>query len=257
MLSIKKENSQSEFHNKAKDIWMRYSSSLPAEAFEAIQIELYKEIFRYFLPEKVYYFVFNVKEAKFDYLSPDIKDVLGFDNTIDTRYYLERIHPDDRPYFLRYEKQYRDFVKTLPVEDFTKYKLSYDFRVMNKKGKYIRILHQVSILQYTNEKEIYRTLCVHSDISHLKKTGTPEIAFIGMNGARSIYQEEICPEYKPPVKQPLTRKEQAIFDLIRQGKKSKEMAGMLNVSVYTINNHRKNILKKQQCRSLQQLLAGA
>jgi DNA-binding CsgD family transcriptional regulator len=77
-----------------------------------------------------------------------------------------------------------------------------------------------------------------------------------MNGARSIYQEEIYPEYKPPVKQPLTKKEQAIFDLIIQGKKSKEMAEILDVSVYTINNHRKNILRKQQCRSLQQLLAG-
>jgi DNA-binding NarL/FixJ family response regulator len=42
----------------------------------------------------------------------------------------------------------------------------------------------------------------------------------------------------------LTNREKEILLLIRQGFLSKEIAYMLNLSIYTINNHRKNILAK-------------
>jgi len=42
----------------------------------------------------------------------------------------------------------------------------------------------------------------------------------------------------------LTDREKEVLLLIRQGLLSKEIAAKLNISIYTINNHRKNILTK-------------
>ena len=42
----------------------------------------------------------------------------------------------------------------------------------------------------------------------------------------------------------LTGREREVLMLIRQGMLSKEIAARLGVSIYTVNNHRKNILAK-------------
>ena len=47
-----------------------------------------------------------------------------------------------------------------------------------------------------------------------------------------------------PADQQLTKREKEILLLIRQGFLSKEIASKLNLSIYTVNNHRKNILAK-------------
>ena len=45
---------------------------------------------------------------------------------------------------------------------------------------------------------------------------------------------------------PLTDREKEVLLLIRQGFLSKEIADKLQVSIYTVNNHRKSILAKLQ-----------
>jgi DNA-binding CsgD family transcriptional regulator len=56
---------------------------------------------------------------------------------------------------------------------------------------------------------------------------------------------------------PLTRREREVLDLIGQGKTSKQIAAALNLSVYTVNNHRKHICKKVGLHSTAQLVAFA
>jgi DNA-binding CsgD family transcriptional regulator len=55
----------------------------------------------------------------------------------------------------------------------------------------------------------------------------------------------------------LTPREQQILTLIGEGKTSKQIAGALNVSVFTVNNHRKHICKKIGLHSTAQLVAFA
>ena len=45
--------------------------------------------------------------------------------------------------------------------------------------------------------------------------------------------------------------------MIGQGKTSKQIAGALNLSVFTVNNHRKHICKKMGLHSTAQLVAFA
>ena len=55
---------------------------------------------------------------------------------------------------------------------------------------------------------------------------------------------EILASAVVPADQQLTKLEKEILLLIRQGFLSKEIASKLNLSIYTVHNHRKNILAK-------------
>ena len=55
----------------------------------------------------------------------------------------------------------------------------------------------------------------------------------------------------------LTRREREVLEWIGQGKTSKQIADTLNLSVYTVNNHRKHICKKANLHSTAQLVAFA
>lgn len=56
---------------------------------------------------------------------------------------------------------------------------------------------------------------------------------------------------------PLTPREMEVLRLIAQGKTSKQIAEALNLSVFTVNNHRKHICKKVSLHSTAQLVAYA
>jgi len=60
-----------------------------------------------------------------------------------------------------------------------------------------------------------------------------------------------------PADNALTRRENEILELIGQGKTSKQIANLLGLSVYTVNNHRKHICKKAGLHSTAQLVAFA
>ena len=46
----------------------------------------------------------------------------------------------------------------------------------------------------------------------------------------------------------LTRREQEVYNLVAAGFNTKQIAGILYISEFTVSNHRKNILKKKGVR---------
>jgi DNA-binding NarL/FixJ family response regulator len=55
----------------------------------------------------------------------------------------------------------------------------------------------------------------------------------------------------------LTLREREILQLIAEGKSNKEVAGMLNLSLYTVETHRSNILNKLNLHSAPELILYA
>jgi len=58
------------------------------------------------------------------------------------------------------------------------------------------------------------------------------------------------------VENTLTRREREVLEMIGQGNTSRQIADRLNLSVYTVNNHRKHICKKIGLHSTAQLVAS-
>jgi two-component system response regulator NreC len=55
----------------------------------------------------------------------------------------------------------------------------------------------------------------------------------------------------------LTQREREVLELIAKGKMSKQIAEALDVSVHTVNNHRKRICRKLKVHSTAELVAFA
>ena len=54
---------------------------------------------------------------------------------------------------------------------------------------------------------------------------------------------------------PISRREAEVLSHIARGHSSKQIAGILGISVYTVNNHRCDILKKTQSKSMAEVVA--
>ncbi len=60
-----------------------------------------------------------------------------------------------------------------------------------------------------------------------------------------------------PIEPVLTHREAEVLERIALGRTSKQIADELNLSVYTVNNHRKHVCKKFGLHSTAQLVAFA
>lgn len=243
--------------DKAGQIWLNQPLT-GKQVRKEIDFELQKKILSVFNVGDFYYYVFNVVDLKFDFVSEDVKNILGFSpHEFNLSFYLERIHPDDKPLFLNYENAIRDFFSKLPTDKFFKYKVRYDYRMQKKDGSYIRILHQVITINYSIEGGILHTFGVHTDISHLKNSNSTSLAIIGLDGEPSYFNYPVKTFVYDSENKLFSNRELEILNLLWEGKESKQIASELSLSPETVNTHRRNMLAKAQAKNTIELIRFA
>ena len=243
------------FFDKAQKIWKKIAHK-ESEQSHSLELEVHKKLLNMFQVGDYYYFFFNVHRAEFEFISPEIKKLLGYDpENVTAQFFLENIHPDDQPYFLRFEHALHDFFAKLSIDKFTKYKVRYDFRIRKSNGTYIRLLHQLVVVQFDDNGHIFRSLGIHTDISHLKTDGIPVLSFIGLDGEPSFIDTE-AKTMLLPGKSLLSKREKEIFKHLAEGKTSKDIADILHISKNTVNTHRKNMLLKTETHSVLEMIVS-
>ncbi|NLN32350.1 MAG: hypothetical protein GX159_01980 [Flavobacteriaceae bacterium] len=238
---------------KLVEIWQK----IPTTVNEELNISE-KEILEKFLDAfhigEYFYVIFNTQKAEMEYVSPQSFHLIGCkpeDFTL--QHMMENVHPEDSPYYLNYERTAVEFFTQLDPSDFFNYKFSYDYRISTSSGEYKRVMQQVIPLFYFPDGGA-RTLGIFTDISHLGIQGIPKLSFIGMNGAPSFYNYHERNGFKK-AEALLSRRERKVLSEVIQGHSSSEIAQKLNLSIYTIQTHRKNILKKSGCSNLTELIS--
>jgi DNA-binding CsgD family transcriptional regulator len=232
-----------EIFKEANKIWHGYTKEANAKDFN-FSFNLYKNILSIFHIGKFYHYVFNLKESRFDMMSDEVTDILGYSPVeLNVPFFLSKIHPDDQPYFLNFEYKVTEFFSALKPAQRLNYKVSYDYRVRKKDGTYIRILQQVLPIQLDDEDRVLRTLGIHTDISSLKSSGVPVLSFIGLHGEPSYMNVNVKKVFSPSPFS-LTLREREVLALLVQGKNSEEIGKELFISMHTVATHRKNIRKK-------------
>ena len=68
---------------------------------------------------------------------------------------------------------------------------------------------------------------------------------------------EICRKGNRPLSDPLTNREREVLKLIAEGKSNKEVAGLLFISVKTVEHHRARIMKKLNLSNITELVRYA
>lgn len=217
-----------------------------------IDFSVHKKLLDIFQVGEYFYLVVNVRKSFFEMISPELQHVLGHDpEAFDVPYFLDIVHPDDLPVMLNFESALEGFFKTIEYSKLFKYKTQYDIRLRKANGKYSRYLNQMLILDHTPED--IRTFVVFTDISHLKQETKPSLSFIGMEGEPSYYNVDTENLFRP-VRQVLTRREREIIKALANGMSSIEIGDTLNISRFTVDSHRKNMLKKASAKSTNELI---
>lgn len=219
--------------------------------------DFYKHLWKFLLVGDSYYFIMNHHNISFDFVSKEVREVLGYSkDEFDIECLNKNLHPDDQPWFLAFGHKMIDFFSRLPVEKLMKYKLRYDIRYRKKNGDYVRILYQGVIVELDENSRLLRSLAVHTDITYLKQEGKPVLSFIGMDGEPSyidVGTKNIFVESKDE----LSTREKEVLKLLIEGKPSKQISDILHISKQTVDTHRKNMLRKNHLNNTGELIGKA
>ncbi len=238
--------------NKLRDIWYNIPKAV-TEQIDLSQKELINRYMDVFHFGDYFYLIFNTRTTEMEYVSPNIEKVLGYaPEDFHLQVVMDSIHADDLPYYYHYELSAVRFFSGLPEDQFLKYKFAYDYRLKTKEGSYKRVQQQIIPIYYFPEGGV-RTLGIFTDLSHLNIQGIPKLSFIGMQGAPSYYNVHLKDDFHLS-SHVFTKKELEILRYVVQGTKSEDIAKRLSKSIFTVRAHRKNILRKSGCGSVQELL---
>lgn len=241
------------FIKEAQKLWLQ--ASLDGKYDEVLlKLEIHKQIIETFHVGPYYYFIFDLIASKFRFMSESVKDILGYaSEDIDVGFLLSKIHPKDHHIFLNSENTFSEFLSKVPVQKITKYKLSFDYRIQNSLGVYVRVLQQSVVLQHDDKGKIGASLVIHTDISQIKSDDTSKLSIIGLDGEPSFYDVMAKKMYEPSKDFFSKREKEILYHLIK-GIQSIEIAEKLSISRFTVDTHRKNILAKTGTKNTPELI---
>jgi len=234
----------SDYVNIIRKIWNECGANITSNSINESVHHLNKvrDIYETLTIGESFIFIINHKSGTFDYVSPKSESVLGYKSdeyTIELS--LDLVHPEDLGYVISIHKQIYNINKNIIPKNRAYYKFNYDFRMRDSKGTIKQIHVQHFFLEYSKDFLPINFLCVMTDISHLKIGGTPTLSLFNIkNGLNNILNQKTAHII-------LTQKEKEIADYLIKGYTSQDIAEALNISKHTVDTHRRNILKKNNC----------
>jgi len=189
--------------------------------------------------------IFDLFQRKHLYYSPKYLQLLGWDPEKaqhDVSYSNSMIHPDDLPLLFHagifYIQLGFSFLEPERKKDF---KAIFDYRVMGREGKYVRVIEQQIVLELDRRGNVWLAMSM-MDLSPDQDLTLPFRAWLKNLRSNELFN---FPNQKDtPRSAQLTRREKEILGLIAAGLISKEIAWKLYISVNTVNTHRQRIIEK-------------
>lgn len=238
---------------EARDVWKEIAKHTTANDF-SFELEIYKKLLNIFHIGNFYYYIFNCAIAEVEYVSDSMHQILGYNREeFNVDNVIGLIHPEDASYFLEFEHKVTAFFTNLPPDKVMKYKVSYDYRMKRRDGQYVRLLHQASTIQSDENGAVIRVLGVHTDITKLKKENGSTLSFIGLEGEPNYDDVSIGIAQNYIKNVSLSKREKQVLIYLAEGKTSKEIGDILFISKFTVDRHRKNMLKKTNISSTVEL----
>lgn len=150
-----------------------------------------------------------------------------------------RIHPEDIVDKRMLEYEFFKFVNPLSGDKKPEYQATCRIRIRNHQEEYTLVDNTTQIICPSTAGKIWLILCTYSLASDQKWTGNI-LPAIKNNHSGEI----ITLSFNDRRQHILTDREKEILLLIKEGKASKQIAGILGISIHTVNRHRQNIIEK-------------
>lgn len=189
-------------------------------------------------------FTVDVFRKRYDFASENFTHIFGYNpawiKNIQRQGDLleERIHPDDRTQMAAYQIEHGLFIYSLPLECRNDYKQIFQVRVLNAKDQYVNVISSHQVFQQDKNGKAWIIMGM-MDLSP-DQTPAEKVKRTVLNRKTG----ELITSPSVITGKQLTNREKEILFMIRQGLLSKEIAAKLNLSIYTVHNHRKSILSK-------------
>jgi DNA-binding CsgD family transcriptional regulator len=176
--------------------------------------------------------------------------------------YLSKWHPSD--YQVWNTKVFADnvqFLQSVPLERYRDLIFSSNYRVLNAKGDYITILQRSSYIPGEIKGKPKGTVGVAFDITHFKNDTSvihtiEEVKeYNGRPFTEILFKKVHALTDEPTLR--VSNRELEVLRWMAEGFSSKQIAASLNLSINTVNNHRKNMLCKTGSKSSAELLRYA
>ena len=186
--------------------------------------------------------IFDLYKKDHVYNSKKFETVFGYDLDEAEKeghsYFDRHIHPEDLAGILKAGIYFITLGFNMPTENIKDYKLVYDYRRKNNKGKYIRVIEQQMVLELDKYGNVWLALSL-LDISPDKDIHTPFRCRLVNSKTGELFHfppKEDLPQ--------LSKREKEILKLISDGLISKQIADKLFISTNTVNTHRQRIIEK-------------
>lgn len=202
-------------------------------------------------------FMVDVFKERYDFASDNFARMFGYNpswiKTIRVQGDLleERIHPDDRDELVDYQIEHGQFIYSLPQEERNDYQQIFQMRMLNARQEYVNVISRHQVIQKDKNGKAWIVMGVMDLSPDQTPAGRVKRTVINRKTGEILASTAI------PTDQQLTKREIEILKLIRQGFLSKEIAYKLNLSIYTVNNHRKNILAKLKANNVVEAIIKA
>jgi DNA-binding CsgD family transcriptional regulator len=173
---------------------------------------------------------------------------------------LRIIHPEDLKMMIAYNRFQELYLGSLPPDRRKHLKFNTYFRVLHKLGSYRWYMSQMPDYHYDATGKIMYSLRVAYDISHIKKEGLSMMTMLDdFDPGNQIFLCQSDNQDKDLVDKLLllSAREMEIVKLLSAGHLTKQIASLLSISPFTVENHKRSIFKKTHTRSTNELVAFA
>lgn len=193
-----------------------------------------------------YFFIYDCIENTILFINSAYTTITGHETSIfDLNFLINTIHPADQTYFYENEEKGLAFTNSLQFEEHFRYTMKYSYRIQKSDATYLRITQECQALEVSAQGHLAKTLVIHKVLD--QKNYCSQTDYKIFDKAHSIYLD-LNNEFN------LTKRELEVLTLIKEGLTSREISGMLNISMNTILTHRKNILYKTNSNSFIELV---
>ncbi|QTV05412.1 LuxR C-terminal-related transcriptional regulator [Faecalibacter bovis] len=193
-----------------------------------------------------YYFIFNCLTNEILYTSESFKEILGYDKEDYTFLeIIEFLHADDYNYVMECERKAINFNLSLSEREQFRFVVTYTYRTRILSGQYIRVKQSYHALDVNENGNMTRALVFHELINYNEERSSDDFKIFDRQTNKFVQIEN---------KYNLTKRENQIYDLVREGFTSHEISTKLHLSKHTVDTHRKNILSKTNSRNFMTLV---
>jgi DNA-binding CsgD family transcriptional regulator len=179
-------------------------------------------------------FVFDMNSLNLVWVNEAFGEILGFKDPLkkvpDTLF-----HPDDQAYL----EELSEFLKENPTGTFTGV-----LKMRNVNNQYVWLCSACNIFKKNKDFSVFQIAGVAISLNH-EIPYDKNLKILTREKTKDTNHHEISK---------LTRRELQLIKHFASGKNSREIAEIIGLSFHTVNNHRKNILKKLQLKSIKALV---